>query len=75
MTFQDDFVVFLTEGGRYHALLCNLSIEWPPPSRLELLGLEFVRARMSEITDEQRQRMTHVARGAEYVPAPPKVQS
>lgn len=70
MTFDDDHVVFRTESGQYRAFLRNLSLEWPPPERLELLGLDYVRARMSTITDEQRQGMTRVARGAEYVPAP-----
>lgn len=71
MTYDDDFVLI----GMVQATLKSLDIEWPPPPFIEvnnhgeLPNLLLKRVRYSEITDEQRAGMTHVARGAEYVPA------
>lgn len=47
----------------------DLGISWPPPDILTLedgTGRQWTRIQMSSITDEQRQKMTHVARGAVY---------
>lgn len=66
MTFDDDFaeVPFLT--GVRRVTLRSLGIEWPPPERLEIMGFGFQRVSMSEISDEARASMSHVARGAAY---------
>lgn len=71
MTFEDDYVHLNFVTGTFDLPLSALGLEWPPPERItELAGVEMerplVRIRMSEITDEQRAGMTHVARGAEY---------
>jgi hypothetical protein len=69
MTFDDDFcqIHFLT--GRHRNIACNnLHINWPPPEVLDYCGFQYKRIRYSEITDEQRDGMEHVARGAEYRP-------
>lgn len=68
MTFDDDFVLV----GGVRATLKSLGLEWPPPPFMrinmhgELDDLFVKRLRMSEITDEQREKMTRVCRGAEY---------
>ena len=68
MTFDDDFVRI----GMVNATLKSLGLEWPPPPFIEinnhgeLPNLLVKRVRMSEITDEQRAKMTRVSRGAEY---------
>lgn len=80
MTFDDDFVRLNLELQTALIAVKDLGLEWPPPERIYLgrHGLvreatdqdepEFVlvRASYSQITDEQRQGMEHVARGAEY---------
>lgn len=73
MTFDDDFVKI----GMVRTPLKNLGLEWPPPPFMridnhgELPNLFIKRVNYSQITDEQRARMTHVARGAEYRPCSP----
>lgn len=68
VTFDDDFLRI----GMVTATLKSLGITWPPPLFIEinnhgeLPNLLVKRMSMSEITDEQRSRMTHVARGAMY---------
>jgi hypothetical protein len=67
MTFDDDIVV-LNHPCRTLRIPCvKLGLEWPPP---EILGVgeygTFSRVNYSKITDEERARMTHVVRGAEY---------
>lgn len=72
MTFDDDFVRLCTRHGNINTPLKDLGIEWPPPEVLrlqfggEFQSIDYRRVRMSNITDEQRAEMTHVARGAEY---------
>ena len=68
MTFDDDSLSLMLEGGRKIVPLKQLGLDWPPPERINVLGFDFVRSRLSAITDEQRQGMTHVLRGAEYYP-------
>jgi hypothetical protein len=79
-TYDDDFVRLHFEAvGPVNVPLRAIGLEWPPPERIVLdgdrcreataeddLGIVLVRERFSEITDEQRAGMTHVARGAEY---------
>lgn len=73
MTFDDDFVKI----GMVRATLKSLDLEWPPPPFIEvnnhgeLPNLFLKRVRFSEITDDDRSQMTHVCRGAEYVPCSP----
>lgn len=68
MTFDDDFVLLHTASGPRRPTCQSLGITWPPPETLEILGLIWVRARMSSLSDEDRQGMSHVCRGAEYFP-------
>lgn len=76
ITFPDDFI--RVEGRAYSC--AQLGLSWPPPSTLRLVlgpdkvgvaidqafGAAYRRVSVSSITDEQREGMTHVARGAEY---------
>lgn len=69
--FDDDFIKF--EEGPLHGRMMILSKQsranqaWPPPAIIVHQGeFTYERVSMSEITDEQRERMTHVARGALY---------
>jgi hypothetical protein len=73
MTFDDDFIRI--EGSNFYAV--DLGLQWPPPERLTFRDGGFreatdsdspvwIRHRMSAITDEERSKMTHVCRGAEY---------
>ncbi len=78
-TFDDDMVrLNLTVGTK--TMSCKaLGLEWPPPMRI-YLGRYGVReatdgdastfvlqqVSMSQITDEERVKMSHVIRGAEY---------
>lgn len=79
MTFDDDFARLNLSVGTYNVPLTALGLEWPPPERLWLDGKGarpatteddpnevMVRMSLSQLTDEQRERMTHVCRGAEY---------
>jgi len=70
-TFADDFVKLNFVSGARTIPCSALGLEWPPPERISTLnGVEIdpmVRTTMSAITDEQRERMTNVARGANYV--------
>lgn len=57
--FEDDM---LKLGERWAHAPC-----WPPPEIVETPdGQRWRLVRFSQITDEQRARMTHVFRGAEY---------
>lgn len=74
MTFDDDFIRLRLPNGRgtLHKTCKALGIDWPPPEFIALAGGPistpvYRQVRRSEITDEQRQGMTHVCRGAEYV--------
>ena len=66
MTFEDDFVSIKMQGGTRRWRCKGLGIEWPPPELIDIEGFKFKRERYSQITDEQRETMTHVCRGAEY---------
>lgn len=73
MTFDDDFIL----AGSIRTSLKSLGMEWPPPPFIcvnnhgAMPDLYLRRVSMSEITDEQRAEMTHVARGAKYVACSP----
>lgn len=68
MTFDDDFIQLLIEDiGVVRFPCAPAGIDWPPPDVLCFEGTMYRQVRRSQITDEQRQTMTHVCRGAEYV--------
>lgn len=67
MTFDDDFVAIDFDGGRKLFTCKKLNISWPPPEELELFGFKFIRESFSQITDDMRNDMTRVCRGARYV--------
>lgn len=69
MTFDDDFVRVHFQAGPRNYRLIGLGLTWPPPEKLDIMGFVFVRHTYSGITDEERAGMTHVCRGAEYIPA------
>jgi hypothetical protein len=58
--FPDDFIRI--EGMTYHAPC------WPPPETVRIPEDDrtFRRVSYSQITDEERAKMTHVCRGAQY---------
>lgn len=66
--FEDDFM--LMEGGPLAGKRCGVAF-WPPPVEVRWTDPEKVvytydRTSFSQITDEQRDKMTHVCRGAAY---------
>ncbi len=70
MTFNDDFarIHWPAPRGTKDVFLKLNHLHWPPPPRIYLESTHFKRISMSQITDEQRRTMTHVARGAVYYP-------
>ena len=68
MTFDDDMLRLNFDGGSKMISLAKLGLEWPPPETIDVLGFTMHRISYSAITDEQREGMTHVFRGAEYEP-------
>ena len=66
MTFADDFVALHFEHKTILQPCAAIGLQWPPPEEIEVFGFPFRRERYSSITDEQREQMTHVCRGAEY---------
>lgn len=72
MTFDDDYCQFRLTAGPLRITCKKLGVDWPPPEFIDITGgpfstPRFRRLRYSAITDEQREGMTHVCRGAEYV--------
>lgn len=72
MTFEDDVLELRFDGGTKHVFCKNLNISWPPPETITVWGFRMRRESMSKITDRQRAEMTHVVRGAVYVPDIPE---
>ena len=70
MTFEDDFIQLEFLGGTKRIGCKANGIEWPPPEKLELAGYTWDRQSMSAITDEQREGLTMLMRGAAYQLAP-----
>ena len=68
MTFDDDFCRIYFESGHRDIGCKANNIEWPPPNVIKIGGFIFKRGSFSQITDKQREEMTHVMRGAEYYP-------
>lgn len=74
-TFDDDYIQFEHDGKVSQVALKTLGLEWPPPERVMTAdGILFERVSFSSITDEQRSKMTHVARGGLFVSIPPAVE-
>jgi hypothetical protein len=78
-TFDDDMVRLNMSIGTFTFPCKEVGLTWPPPERLFVEGPKLreandedpqgevlIRDGISEITDEQREQMTHVVRGAEY---------
>lgn len=68
MTFADDFLQLETPSGVRRVPLSQLGMDWPPPELVIINEVRYERDSFSSITDEQREQMTHVCRGARYVP-------
>ena len=66
MTFDDDMCQINFAGGMRRIACKDLGVSWPPPEKLDFDGFEFERIRFSQITDEQREGMPYIFRGAEY---------
>ena len=68
MTFDDDHILIrFGSGASRRYFLKDIGYDWPPPEVLEFSGFNFKRLRYSSITDEQREKIDRVCRGAEYV--------
>ena len=79
-TYDDDFARLHLAVGTVDLPLFKMGLSWPPPERLYLERdgrfreareddeLPYVMSRVScsGLTNEQRDGMSHVARGAEY---------
>jgi hypothetical protein len=64
----NDIVKFTVKDKRPALVpLSMLGLTWPPPEELTFGGVTMVRIGMSQLTDEQAEEMTFIARGAEYV--------
>lgn len=68
MTFEDDMAYLQFDGGLKIVALKKLGLEWPPPENIVVAGFPMTQTRRSQLTDEQREGMTHVCRCAEYRP-------
>lgn len=68
MTFDDDFIRLVCPDGTLNVLCKAFQLDWPPPELVSYDGVIYERQRMSALTDEQRESLTHVIRGAEYLP-------
>ncbi len=68
MTFNDDFCRIQFMNGTKDITCEKLGIPWPPPPTIYVNHTPFARLKLSAITDEQREGMTNVIRGALYVP-------
>ena len=68
MTYPDDFMLFHFGGvvGDLRYRCKDVGVEWPPPEDFSAGPFKFKLENFSQITDEDRSKMTHVVRGAEY---------
>lgn len=66
MTFGNDYLCLMDETGERRVCAASLDLEWPPPKRLEFLGLDWRRVYVSPMTDEARDRQQAAVRGAVY---------
>jgi hypothetical protein len=64
-----DFCQIEFAGGTKRLTCKQLGFDWPPPATMDFMGFEFKRMGYSKISDEDIETMSHVARGAMYVPA------
>lgn len=70
-TYDDDYAQFETDGpGASPTVrvvkLVDLGLHWPPPEKIFYDGDVWVRRSHSQIGDDERAGMTHVARGSAY---------
>jgi hypothetical protein len=75
MTFDDDYIQLRLSSGPLRIACKEVGIDWPPPERIAIVGGPlsvpiFRRVSFSQLTDDERQGLTHVCRGAEYVHHP-----
>jgi hypothetical protein len=68
MTFDDDSLFLETPAGRRIIRCKSIGLDWPPPERIHINEVAYDMVSLSSITDEQRESMTHVLRGALYEP-------
>lgn len=66
MTFDDDFVRIEFDGGNKNYSCNTMGITWPPAEVISVMGFDFYRVSMSEISDRDRAALTCVIRGALY---------
>ena len=66
MTCDTDFCRVHFAGATRNLLCSALGVEWPPPERLAIGGMTYVQHNRSQLTDEQAEACTSIARGAEY---------
>ena len=66
MTFDDDFLRLVLDGGNKDIPCKANGFEFPPPEKITLMGFTFKRTRYSQLTDKDRKKTTMVIRGAEY---------
>jgi hypothetical protein len=66
MTFDDDFIRLLLDGGNKDIPCKANGYEFPPPEEITLMGFTFKRTRYSQVSDKDRKKMKRVMRGAEY---------
>ena len=66
-TFDDDYIQLELQGQEpLRFFLKDHAMTWPPEPEINVNFVTYVRVSHSEITDEQRAGLTHVARGALY---------
>lgn len=71
MTFDDDFLQVNFAGGGFKRIrLLDVGMSWPPAPVIVLGPATLHRISMSEISDAQRAKITHVCRGALYAEQP-----
>lgn len=68
MTFDNDFLQLEFDGGTKRVTCKGAGVDWPPPERINVMGIPMRRKSFSQLTDEQRAGMDFLMRGARYVP-------
>lgn len=66
MTFDDDFCRFEFPDGAKNITCKTIGLTWPPPEKVMVSKVKFKMESRSQLSDEVRKGMTHVARGAKY---------
>ena len=71
MTFDDDMIQLEFRGHVRRFFCKRVGLSWPPPEILNVNTFLFRRKSFSQISDEDRQKTTHLIRGARYEPIMP----